>query len=244
MEKHVLKLLALVDAKTITKPASPPFPDIRQNTTIKLGEETWDAEARREVRQRLWAEYCKGVAEDPESFSPVIMIPEIDASLIGKTIEVRWNLADGTLHCYDGKIIEFKEKVDGLRTKNASALVEWDPVHSATSMWVPLNPKLYASETRHRGWNMTGDDDWDEGEEEQIEGGMQWGVLRVEFAAVVDQERRAAEARRAEEGAVQRAVVPPGGRGRGRGKAIAKPAAGKKRAAAVKPGAKGAKKWK
>jgi hypothetical protein len=70
MEKHVLKLLALVDAKTITKPASPPFPDIRQNTTIKLGEETWGAEARREARQRIWAECCKGVAEDPESFSP------------------------------------------------------------------------------------------------------------------------------------------------------------------------------
>ena len=92
----------------ITKPAAPELPDLRRRGfgDVCLGTLTAKAKARDEAREKRFASYMQAAIDDPEKFSPVVKVPIVDASLVGKKIEVRWTVGDGAggsyLHCFEG----------------------------------------------------------------------------------------------------------------------------------------------
>jgi hypothetical protein len=118
-------------------------------------------------REELHARFMDGVAENPEKYSPVVVValPDVDElaeGLVGRKIEVRLKVSgDEPVWTSEGAVMKFASKTSkakdrwNMRHKCAIVWVKWDVEFAnngegyANEMPIALKDGLYAKEKAH-----------------------------------------------------------------------------------------------
>ena len=179
MEQHVTKLLTLYAAGTIKKPAGPTVPQffeqLRGGGGLSLGGHSTTAEEVRDHRHQIFDAFITAAMDSPEEYSPVVRMPSIDGSLVGRKIEVRCKMQPEDealppfMHCFEGTITAFaprtptaKKKLEcDCRSKWAVVKIKIDDdcLHDDADnddewLTIPLNDRIYNSEGVDKGWTI------------------------------------------------------------------------------------------
>jgi hypothetical protein len=111
-----MKLLVGAKEGRISAPGAPVPPELLKRSwgNFSLGGKAYDYEDVTKQREALHAQFMEGVAENPENYSPVVHLPDVDElgqSLVGRKIEVRLKVSsDHPVWTFEGTIKKFASK--------------------------------------------------------------------------------------------------------------------------------------